>query len=211
MGLVGRCLQRIAAAFHALAGRVTYRLGWRAHARRHFEQVLMLRGDDFGSYVHLGLIAFGAGDYAGWRREYEHARRTDPDRFARLRHPFELFEPRLAGTEFDGTRDRATWRTMRPLAGGRPRRLRLRGDDEARRPEPTGETPAMFDPQALADALHETDTRRDGLPADGQRSALLRDDCGSTAERQRLRALGPIRRSDLASVDLDELSRRLTS
>lgn len=208
-------MQRISAAFHALAGRLTYRLGWRLRARQHFEQVLMLRGDDFGAYVHLGLIAFGAGDYAGWRREYEHARRTDPDRFGRLRHPFELFEPRLAGTEFDGTRERATWRSMRPLGGGVARRLNLRGDatGDANRngenrsgdPQPGVDPLAALDPQALADALHG------GPAADPPRSALLRDDCASESERRRLRALGPIRGTDVAAVDLDELLRKFSS
>jgi len=108
------------ARLHAAYGVIAYRLGWHGTARRQFEKVLLLRGADFLAYVHLGRIAFDLGDYAGWRREFEHARRTDPQRFARLRHPMELFEPRLAGTSFDameregfeGTDARATWRSL---------------------------------------------------------------------------------------------------
>lgn len=125
------------ASAHSALGWVAYRLGWLGPARRQYERVLLLRGADFQAYVHLGRIAFDQGDYAGWRREFEHARRTDPIRFARLRHPLELFEPRLAGTQFDphglvdptapddgdgfqATDARATWRSLHPF-GQRPR------------------------------------------------------------------------------------------
>ena len=84
------------ARLHATLGWCAYRLGLAAAARRHCEKVLLLRGADFRAYVQLGRIAFDQGDYAGWRREFEHARRLDPVRFARLSHPLELFEPRLA-------------------------------------------------------------------------------------------------------------------
>jgi len=119
------------ASAHSALGWVAYKLGWLGPARRQYERVLLLRGADFRAYVHLGRIAFDQGDYAGWRREFEHARRTDPIRFARLRHPLELFEPRLAGTQFDpqglvdddgyeATDARATWRALRPF-GQQPR------------------------------------------------------------------------------------------
>lgn len=123
------------ASAHSALGWAAYRLGWLGVARRQHERVLLLRGADFRAYVYLGRIAFDQGDYAGWRREFEHARRTDPIRFARLRHPLELFEPRLAGTQFDpsgmvdpstlgdgfeATDARATWRSLHPF-GQRPR------------------------------------------------------------------------------------------
>jgi hypothetical protein len=112
------------ATAHSAGGWLAYKLGWHRTARRQFENVLLLRGANFLAYVHLGRIAFDHGDYAGWRREFEHARRTDPIRFARLRHPIELFEPRLAGTQFEGSHEldsfqatdsRATWRALHPF------------------------------------------------------------------------------------------------
>jgi hypothetical protein len=112
------------ATAHSSCGWIAYRCGWHGTARRHFERVLLFRGADFRAYVHLGRIAFEHGDYSGWRRELEHARRTDPVRFARLRHPIELFEPRLAGTQFEGRHEldgyqaadsRATWRALHPF------------------------------------------------------------------------------------------------
>lgn len=118
-----RILRIARATVHAACGWLAYRLGWHGVSRRQFERVLLLRGADFRAYVHLGRIAFDHGDYAGWRREFEHARRTDPIRFARLRHPIELFEPRLAGTQFEGSTElegfeaadaRATWRALHP-------------------------------------------------------------------------------------------------
>ena len=118
MDLAGRFLRSLAAHYNSVCGWAAYRLGWTTTARRHYERVLVLRGADFGAYVHLGRISFSLGDYAGWRREFEHARRADPRRFAKLRHPFELFEPRLAGTDFDETGERATWRTLRPFGNG---------------------------------------------------------------------------------------------
>lgn len=138
MSAVGRFLRTVRAAAHAATGWLAYRFGWHEFARRRFERVLLLRGADFFAYVQLGRIAFDLGDYAGWRREFEHARRTDPDRFARLRHPLELFEPRLAGTQldlpdgargFDATGARATWRSLHPLANEESRRTTRRGGD----------------------------------------------------------------------------------
>jgi hypothetical protein len=134
MAGLGRFLRTLRASAHSACGWLAYRLGWHTFAQKRFERVLLLRGDDFRAYVHLGRIAFDLGDYAGWRREFEHARRADPERFARLRHPLELFEPRLAGTQFDGaattdfdaTGTRATWRALHPF--GSERRQRRGGD-----------------------------------------------------------------------------------
>ena len=91
----------LSARVHGALGWIAYKLGWTDSARRRYERVLTLRGAEFGAYVQLGRIAFDRGDYTEWRRALEHARRTDPVRFARLRHPLELFEPRLAGTNLD--------------------------------------------------------------------------------------------------------------
>ena len=125
-----RLANRSFAALHAATGWVAYRFGCLGASRRRYERVLQLRGACYSAYVHLGRIAFDEGDYAGWRREFEHARRTDPHRFARLRHPLELFEPRLAGTRFavdrvalddhrfEGSDARATWHALRPAGRG---------------------------------------------------------------------------------------------
>lgn len=202
MALVGRFLQLLLANAHAACGWVAARLGWRTLARRHYERVLVLRGSDFTAYVQLGRLAFAAGDYAGWRREFEHARRADPVRFARLRHPFDLFEPRLAGTEFDETGDRATWRSLLPFGTGPQRHL----------PAPRVDTL----PDAGLDALLPGwDVRADAAtdatrPQDTGAAAAMRDDCLTAAERQRLGALGPIRAADVRSCDLDDLLRRLS-
>lgn len=233
MRSIGRALQALRACCHSLCGWLAYRVGCRAAARRHFERVLVLRGADFRAYVHLGRIAFDTGDYAGWRREFEHARRADPYRFARLRHPFELFEPRLAGTDFDGadfedrscedrgfddTGARATWRSLRPLLPGR------RGP-RADRPLDAGMDALLPGCDASADAIEPRAgskspganpiANRSGSPTGGESDAETgsgpaRDDCGSAAERLRFRKLGPIVPSELARCDLDELARKLS-
>lgn len=137
---LSRTFRVVRAAAHSIAGSLAYKFGWHGTARRQFERVLLLRGADFRAYVHLGRIAFDHGDYAGWRREFEHARRTDPIRFARLRHPIELFEPRLAGTQFEGSHEldsfqaadsRATWRALHPF-GPDPFRSEREGAEDGR-------------------------------------------------------------------------------
>lgn len=201
MAPVGWMLSQLVARLHGVIGWIAYRLGCRASARRHWERVLALRGADFRAYVHLGRIAFDIGDYAGWRRELEHARRLDPERFARLRHPLELFEPRLAGTQFDrdpagaidfdGTGTRATWRSLRPTGGAK-----------------NGVGP-MDGLDALLPGL---DTGQDEAPA---RSGLgdgfeTCDDCANATERERFQKLGPIAPEELARCNLDELLRKLS-
>lgn len=225
MGLAGQLLNGVRARLHSACGWLAYRLRCPTRARRHYERVLVLRGSDFDAYVHLGRIAFAAGDYAGWRREFEHARRTDPERFARLRHPFELFEPRLAGTDFDETGDRATWRSLLPFGGGGPRRpATARGESpfdgavDGMLPGTPGWAPGW---DLRADALLDAATPPSGNPASGDPASgdpafgarereALHDDCASAAERARLAALGPIRAADVAACDLDELARRLS-
>jgi hypothetical protein len=179
-----------AAIWHAGWGRVWFRLGSMDRARRRFERVLELRGDAFFAYVHLGRIACIQGDFAGWRREMEHARRTDPERFSRLSHPFDLFEPPPPGTPFEEAGERATWRAMRwPGPGSRRGPLRaigLRGRGELMASAPQGQA-----------GRHGPRTRP-GL-----------DDCGSDSERNRFQRLGPIPREELQTADLDDLCRRL--
>lgn len=189
-----RFLPAIFARCHSALGWLSFRLGLRDRSRRHYEHVLRLRGDDFSAYVHLGRLAYDAGDYAGWRREFEHARRADPERFARLRHPFELFEPRLAGTSFDDAGERATWRSMRPFGAASPRR-------GARH-------------EAGVEFTTPTESGVDALPAFGGdmpgHERDLQDDCSSDYERERLRELGPIRRTEWKTCDLEDLAQRLT-
>lgn len=205
-----RPLHRVQALLHALCGWVLFRAGCRLRARRHYERVLQLRGDDFTAYVHLGRIAFAIGDYSGWRREFEHARRTDPVRFARLRHPTELFEPRFAGTDFErGTgssgstpadgEDRATWRSLLfgPARQGAGQRADA-GDAE-------GGDAAGID-GGLDALLAGAGTDR----PDASRPGAAADDCSTSAERRRFAELGPIGAREVRQCDLDELARRLS-
>jgi hypothetical protein len=111
---------RLRGALHGLLGRICFRLGSAARARRHFERVLELKGDDFTAYLYLSRLAYTVGDYAGWRRELEHARRASPERFAQQKFPFELFEPLATGTILEETGERATWRAMRVTSVARP-------------------------------------------------------------------------------------------
>ena len=108
-------IQHLRAIAHGLAGRIWFRLGRAGRATHHFERVLAVRGDDFGAYVYLGRLAFSSGDYTGWRREYEHARRVCPERFDRLRHPFDPIEPSTADSLLVEAGARATWRAVGPL------------------------------------------------------------------------------------------------
>jgi hypothetical protein len=222
MSSVGNLLRRLWAGMHSVCGVIAYRCGCRGAARSHFERVLLLRGDDFRAYIELGRIAFDLGDYATWRREFEHARRLDPNRFARLRHPIELFEPRLAGTSFergdeplDGSSMRATWRSLRTPGGGLPGgRLGAEGE---------GRDPGARYRRGLSDAS-TGDASSDGLsgdanagsPGDDGRAetsrpaAAAHDDCRSATERERLRALGPIGVDELRRCNFDELLRKLS-
>jgi len=197
-----------------------FRGGSRLRARPHYERVLQLRGDDFGAYVQLGRIAFSVGDYAGWRREFEHARRTDPLRFARLRHPFELFEPRLAGTNFEdsgstdsgfsGAGERATWRSLlfgpahKHTAGLRSEGSL--GDTDQNRLD----NKVLPEPHAGLDAGLEALLSGNHGGEHEHPHPVAGDDCASVAERRRFRELGPIRARELGACDLDELARKLS-
>lgn len=217
MGLVGRILHRLHALGHSLCGWLCFRAGLRLNARKHYERVLQIRGDDFGAYMQLGRIAFSVGDYTRWRRELEQARRVDPRAFAAQSSVFEGLGLRLAGTPhasesigsdvagsatFGHPGKRATWRS-----GTAP-------DD----------VPQELSSQAGADRADAADAadaemgrhgagsrRRLGREPDLRADALFTgDDCCSAQERQRLQNLGPIRRPEIASCDFDDLSRRLT-
>jgi hypothetical protein len=212
MKSVGWLLAGIGARFHVACGWLAYRLGCRRAARNHFERVLLLRGADFVAYVNLARIAFDVGDYAGWRRELEHARRLDPERFARLRHPLELFEPRLAGTSLDRPHDegehadgeggRATWRALRPSGSGSRTPSRSDSFDaglDALLPGLDARAEAVPQPRA--------GVGKGDPPPDAKHS---HDDCLSTSERARFRELGPIARAEWKGCDLDDLLRRLS-
>lgn len=234
---VTRIFRLVRAAVHSVLGRVAYRLGMPARARRHFERVLLLHGASFAAYVHLGRIAFDHGDYSGWRREFEHARRTDPVRFSRLRHPMELFEPRLAGTQYDtadefegfeGTDARATWRALRPFGAGArrdgvPRDGFGHGTDLPLAPDfdPLLPGQQLHDGQAderRAEAEARTSLPQPPAPRDGQQpdaslpdATLRHDDFASDSERRRFHLRRPIDRQEIVRCDFDELARRLSS
>lgn len=182
MPSLSRMFRIARATAHSAGGWLAYKLGWHGTARRQFERVLLLRGANFLAYVHLGRIAFDHGDYAGWRREFEHARRTDPIRFARLRHPIELFEPRLAGTQFEGNHEldsfqaadsRATWRALHPF-GPAPFRSGREDDgraDDSRMPEGFGRGTDLplapgYDPMSTEHMIPGQQLD-DGEPGDG--------------------------------------------
>jgi hypothetical protein len=201
-------LRTALALAHAAGGWIAYRLGRLHFARRRYERVLLLRGADFGAYVHLGRIAFDLGDYATWRREFAHARRADPVRFEQLDYLLEWFEPRLAGTpcdaprsgstafggaDFDGTGARATWRSLMNAAKpgeGRGGRRNLQDLDGATESAASGDA---------------------GAPAPNPGDPARHDDCLSGPERIRFRRRGPITSGEVAQCDLDDLLRRLTT
>ncbi len=178
--------------WHALAGRVTYHLGLLRRSRGHVQRQLELQGDVFSAYVHLGRLAWLLGDYAGWRREFEHARRTDPVRFGRLRHALDPRQPQSGSMTLEDAGERATWRAIRSTG---PQGGRSRTSDAVR--EGTRGEPV-----------------RSWVPADPARNpaqASRIDDCSDQGERERFARLGPIRPADVLGVDVDELSRRLGS
>lgn len=210
-------LRALRARLHKALGWFAYRLGCSRLARSRYERVLLLTGGDFGAYLQLGRIAFDQGDYAGWRREFEHARRLDPLRFSRLQLGGVRLSPRLAGTSFgrampgegfDTTGERATWNSQRssPRSGADqdrlPGGLAGRGQFEPRRPEP------FVDP-GFESLLPAADDGAGDAPRDLGDFARCSDDCTSADERRRLASLGPIRPAELRDCDLDDLARRL--
>lgn len=194
-GIVRAGARRLLAAWHGGCGRLAFRLGRPVGARRHFERVLDLDGDVFSAYVHLGLLAWQIGDYSGYRRELEHARRIDPERYRRLRHPFEPFAPRGGRTASDEADERATWRSVRQGQGttrrGTVHRVELPTENL------DGLEPALCEPFTDLDGAQQK--RRTG------------DDFSSPAERDRFAVKRPISRSEVASTDLDDLCRQLSA
>jgi hypothetical protein len=196
LGVTARILRRALAALHATQGRLAWRCGMTRFARHRFERALALGGSEFTAYVHLGRIALGDGDYAGYRREMSNARACDPDRFARLRIPTEGLEPRSSGSPFEETGQRATWRAVRPTGNAHNR-------------------PSIRSTELSTDALLDELQRRSiestlfGVedPCEIIRSGS--DDFSSEAERNRFRRLPPIGAEEVADADLDDLMRRL--
>lgn len=186
-------LRSLASAFHKLAGATLFRVHLYERSRRHFERVLELKGDDFIAFAYLGRIAYNLGDHTGWRRECEHARRTAPERYARLKHPFELFEPRAAGSICEEAGARATWREIEVSSVSHG--LEERGLEERGPEEPCSENQIL---------------RAAGLgPRPRPRHAF--DDFSSDAERARFRHFSAIDAGELRRLDLDKLLRQLIS
>lgn len=219
-GLCARMLKRMAATASCLYGRVAFRLGRHATSRRAFERVLRLSGDEFLAHVYLGRIALGEGDFAGYRREMASARALDAERFAGLRPAAEGIEPRLVGSPFEETGERATWRSVRPGNHGIARRSTVRSAEIPTESldEPMGTGPLFDLPHA---ELSQQDTQLDapgspdlalpGAGGDPRARQRLRDDFSSGAERDRFRQLPPLRQDDVRTADFDELARRLGS
>lgn len=222
--LRARFERAVAVRLHSLAGRTLFRLGRHRAAKRRFERVLQLRGDHFVSYVHLGRIAYKLGDYAGWREQCAHARRTAPERFARLRHPFELFEPRT-GWSLDGGRERSAFAQgtlQQPSAGGLEplapsTAVEFRdsdsGDDSDAHDFGTVDLGAG-DPgdTAMLEGGGTGPERVDDLARGAESESVGRwfDDFVDRHERRKFRQLDPIAPAEMRSCDLDDLARRLT-
>ncbi len=235
MGIVDRIWHRLQATLHGVCGRAWFRLRQPQRARRHFERVLLLRGEDFATYVYLGRIAFACGDYPGWRRELRHAHQTNPERFARLDFgAMNLggggLSPRLAGTgvdarllpfDSDDTAARATWATLlAPVDQGADEGFGgdSRSSDAPARGSRTKEPSTGFSDPEL-DALLPDALLPESLLADFEaacerareaEAAFRGDDFSSVDERRRFRGLAPIRRSEVNACNVDDLLRKLT-
>jgi hypothetical protein len=177
-----RPIRLLHAAWHRALGRLSFHLGARERARRGFERVLELLGDDFLSYIYLARLAYDDGDILAWRRECLHARRIAPERYAKLRERlelrsrFELYEPvesHDAAARADGAGGRATWHT--PIQHG------------------PFDTYPPLPPLSAAVGI----------------SPWI-DDFSSEAERAAFCGRPPIAAHEIAAVDLDDLARRLT-
>ena len=212
--------RRLVSLVRSLLGRAQYRLGALASARHSFERVLELMGDDFVAYVHLGLIARSRGDRAGASREFDNARRTDPERYARLRLPREIdaaaLEPLLSW-------DRSFWSPVPAVPEAPPPGDGQRGDGQRgaggssrRRADPWVGDPWAGDPWrpgaefgGLADADADAGPFPGGLQSAGRPSRGPRGDFRDRAEARRFRDRRPIAHADIANVDFDALARAL--
>ncbi|MBK8978677.1 MAG: hypothetical protein IPM29_22495 [Planctomycetes bacterium] len=213
-----------ALAAHVLAGlgRALSRLGCHAAARRRLTVVVRLGHGSFA--VHLGLArsAYALGDYTGWRRECALARARAPERFARLGHPFVLFASLDRHADRDPTAT-ATHDVDLPIG---LRRFVTGELGDRVPPFSSSSIPGLSttDEERLASGGDPTaDGRRHDdasggfepdymLPTpdwvDPERAPGC-DDCSSVTERERLRALGPVRHAEIAATDWAELTRRL--
>lgn len=198
LALLARLAKRSVACGSCLIGWVAFRLGRHETARRSFERVLDLGGDEFSAYVHLGRIALGQGDFAGYRREMNNARNVDPERFAKI-VPGADAEPRLFGSPFEETGERATWRSMRPGSQGYARRSTVRS---AELPTESNDDSLLYGPVYEIPQM-ELGERAPKPMFDGN------DDFMTSTERARFRGLPPLRRDDVRTADVDELARRL--
>ena len=202
-----------------MLGAVCFRLGRLRAAQRRFHRVLELRGDDFRAYVALSRIACAQGDYRGWRRESEHARRMAPERFARLNHRWSLPAPHMAGALLYEAGERATWRPSPPRSQGTPLGSSRPAESEAGwRTSERAEALEWFDREGIdAPSIEpEIDAWLDDAFAqpsdsDQQPSSPSQDDFSSDGERARFAAARPISRAEIAAHDLDDLVRRLGS
>jgi hypothetical protein len=199
--------RRLVSLVRSLLGRAQYRVGALAPARRSFERVLELMGDDFVAYVHLGLIARGNGDRIGAAREFDNARRTDPERYARLRLPREIdaaaLEPLLAW-------DRSFWSPVpavpEPPPGGEG------GQAGRRRADPWADTGwgLLAEDETAGKAFPGGVQAAEGGDRHSRHSHARpphRGDFRDAAEARRFRDRRPIVREEIASVDLDALVR----
>jgi hypothetical protein len=202
--VMGRFARRLAAACHSLCGRLAARLHRPARARRHFERVLSLGGDEFVAYLNLGRLSLAEGNYAAYRREMANARAADPERFGRLQPPIDGLDPRAAGTPFGGTGERATWRSVR--ASGTPTRRTA-----VRSAELPSEQQDEAPPSSVGFELPYPDSVETNHSCRGAHAADRRDDFVSNAERARFRRLPPIRVDEVRRADLDGLADRLSS
>ena len=182
--------RRVALAWHRLVGWACFRICAWERSRAHYERVLEITGEDFDALVRLGRVAYKLGDYAAWKRECGRARRVDPQRYGRLKHPFELFEPRPS-VATDGSD-----------SVGDVEALELRSGKF--RTEPG----AGVDDRTGFDGLRGLG-RRQTSGCDGSPDVVAGDDFCSAAERDRFRELSPIEPHAVAEVDLDDLARRL--
>lgn len=213
-----KIIRRTRAAWNGVLGATWLRLGRLSAARRRFHRVLELRGDDFRAYLALSRIACAQGDYRGWRRESEHARRMAPERFARLNHRWSLPAPHMAGALLYEAGERATWRPSPPAHGPRAPGTALgssrTADSSADRHGPERAEPLEWFDRETADEAHGSlDAWLDDafVAPEAARVDGSQDDFSSEGERARFAAADPISQAEIAAQDLDDLVRRLGS
>jgi hypothetical protein len=142
--------------------------------------VLALQGDDFVAYFYLARLAYSVGDTAGYESELEQARRTSPERMAKIRYLFDYFEPSASDGDLEPQPGaRTTWAIRLSSVGG----------------SEGGTSPAGS-------------TQERGLSScPGGDLHVFGDDFSSPQERMRFERLPPITGEEIAEVDLDELLR----